>query len=104
MRLVRSLALAAVMSSALAAVPAVAQVSTAYRSAAPITPGTPVSSGDAVALACSAAGTLRLVMHDGSFLDFYAQQGTAIVDNLAVRDVNAAATTATCTVSVLRRS
>ena len=79
-----------------------AQTAKAYRSSSPITPGTAVPFGDGVALACSAAGTLRLVMQDGSFLDFYALQGTAIVDNLAVRDVNAAGTTATCTVSVLR--
>lgn len=83
-------------------VPAAAQTAKVYRSAAPITPGTAVPFGDGAALACSAAGTLRLVMQDGTFLDFYAQQGTAIVDNLAVRDVNAAGTSATCTVSVLR--
>lgn len=101
MRLVRSLALACLLAAPL---PALAQQSPVYRSSSPITPGTPVFPGDAVALACSAAGTLRLQMQDGSFLDFYAQQGTAIVDNLAVRDVSAAATTATCAVAVLRRS
>ncbi|MFG5120870.1 hypothetical protein [Methylorubrum sp. POS3] len=101
MRLVRTLALACAL---LAPLPVLAQsVVPAYRSAAPITPGTPVSSGDGVALACSVGGTLRLVMHDGSLLDFYAQQGTAIVDNLAVKDVSAAGTSATCSVTVLRR-
>ena len=74
-----------------------------YKAASPITPGTPVAPGDGVAIACSAAGMLRLVMVDGSFLDFYATQGTAIVDNLAVTGVSAAGTTATCSVSVLRR-
>lgn len=82
---------------------AFAQSAPAYRSAAPITPGTPVSSGDGVALACSAPGTLRLVMQDKSFLDFYALQGTAIVDNLSVTDVNAVASNAVCNVTVLRR-
>lgn len=97
----RSLILTAAM---LAAAPAVAQTVPAYRSAATINPGTPVPPGDAVALACSAAGTLRLVMANGGTLDFYALQGTAIVDSLAVRDVNAAATNATCTVAVLYRN
>lgn len=83
--------------------PAAAQTVTPYRAAAPITPGTPVPSGDGVALACSAPGTLRLVMQNGSFLDFYALQGTAIVDNLSVTDVNAAASNAVCNVTVLRR-
>lgn len=100
MRLVRPLALACAL---VAATPALAQTASVYRSAAPITPGTPVPSGDGVALACSNAGTLRLMMQDGSSLDFYAQQGTAIVDNLAIRDVVAAASTAVCAVTVLRR-
>ncbi len=100
MRLVRSLALACAL---LAAAPALAQTVPAYRGAAPITPGIEVSSGDGVALACSTAGTIRLVMHDGSLLGFYAQQGTAIVDNLAVKGVSVAGTTATCDVTVLRR-
>jgi hypothetical protein len=76
--------------------------SNVYSSASPITPGTAVQPGTGVAISCSAAGTLRLVMSDGSFLDLYATQGTAIIDNLSVKDVNAAGTTATCTVSVLR--
>jgi hypothetical protein len=79
-----------------------AQAAKAYRSSSPITPGTPVPFGDGVALACSVGGPVRLVMQDGSFLDFYATQGTAIIDNLAVKDVNAAGTTATCAVTVLR--
>ena len=102
MRLVRTLALACAL---LAPLPALAQLSQTftYRSASPITPGTPVPSGDGVAMACSAPGTLRLMMQDGSLLDFYAQQGTAIVDNLAVRDVVTSGTSATCAVTVLRR-
>jgi hypothetical protein len=98
----RSLVLGAAMALSLLASAAQAQTVKVYRSAAPITPGTPIAAGDGIALACSAAGTLRLVMQNGSFLDFYAQQGTAIVDNIAVSDVNAANTTATCTVTVLR--
>lgn len=100
-RIILALALAAGVSSF---VPAVAQAQTTkvYRSSTTITPGTPVPAGDAVALACSAAGMIRLVMQSGSSLDLYAQQGTAIIDNMAVSDVNAANTTATCTVSVLR--
>jgi hypothetical protein len=79
-----------------------AQTTKVYRSSSTITPGTPVPAGDGIALACSAAGTLRLIMQSGSSLDLYAQQGTAIIDSIAVQDVNAANTTATCTVSVLR--
>jgi hypothetical protein len=78
-----------------------AQPAKIYRSASTITPGTPVPAGDGVALACSAAGMIRLVLLYGT-LDLYAQVGTAIIDNIAVSDVNAANTTATCTVSVLR--
>lgn len=92
----------AVAALALLGTPALAQTARVYRSAAPITPGTPVPAGDGVALACSAAGNERLVMQDGTFLDLYATQGTAIIDNLSVKDVNAAGTTATCTVTVLR--
>jgi hypothetical protein len=95
-------AFGAALALALIGSAAAAQSAKAYRSASPITPGTSVPFGDGVALACSAAGTVRLVMQDGSFLDMYAVQGTAIVDNLAVRDVNAAGTNATCTVTVLR--
>jgi hypothetical protein len=73
-----------------------------YSSSSPITPGTPVSPGSGICIACSAPGNLRLVMSDRSFLDLYATQGTAIIDNIAAIDVNAAGTTATCTVSVLR--
>lgn len=79
-----------------------AQTAKIYSSASPITPGTPVAPGNGIALACSVGGNLRLVMSDGTFLDLYTIQGTAIIDNLSARDVNAAATTATCTVSVLR--
>jgi hypothetical protein len=97
----RSFLLAALL---LGPLPAASQTVAAYRSAATITPGTPVAPGDAVALACSVAGTIRLVMTNNSTLDFYALQGTAIVDNLAVKDVSASATTATCTVAVLYRN
>lgn len=100
MRLVRTLALACAL---LAPLPALSQQSSVYRSGSTITPGTPVQPGDGVALACSNGGTLRMMMQDGSLLDFFAQQGTAIVDNLAVRDVVASGTSATCIVTVLRR-
>jgi len=99
----RVLLLAALLLASVAPQPASAQQSPVYRSSSPITPGTPVQPGDAVAMACSNNGTLRLQMQDGSYIDFYALQGTAIVDNLAVRDVVAAFSTATCSVSVLRR-
>jgi hypothetical protein len=99
-RIFLALALAGVSSFVPAA--AEAQTTKVYRGATTITPGTPVPAGDGIALACSAAGTLRLVMQSGSTLDLYATQGTAIIDNIAVSDVNAAGTTATCTVSVLR--
>lgn len=74
-----------------------------YRSSSIITPGTPVAPGDGVAIACSAPGTLRLRMQEGSAMDVYALQGTAILDNLSVIDVVAVQTTATATVSVLRK-
>ncbi|MFC6790583.1 hypothetical protein ACFQE0_13800 [Methylobacterium komagatae] len=76
----------------------------AYRSSSPITPGTTVTAGDGVAIACSADGFVRLLMQEGSYLDVYAQTGTAIIDNLAVIGVDAPNTTATAKVSVLRRS
>lgn len=99
----RALLLAALLLTSVAPHPASAQQSPVYRSAAPITPGMPVPPGDAVLLACAATGILRLQMQDGSFADFYVLQGSAIVDNLAVRDVSAAASTASCNVTVLRR-
>lgn len=93
--------LLAVTALCLLAPAAQAQSARIYTQARPITPGTPVAPGYGIALACSAAGNERLVMSNGSFLDVYAQQGTAIIDNLSVKDVNAAATTAACTVTVL---
>lgn len=97
--------LAAAMALSLLASGAEAQQATRiYRSASPITPGTRVAAGAAVALACSAAGNERLIMDDGSFFDVYALVGTAIIDNLAVSGVNVAGTTATCTVTVLRNN
>lgn len=94
--------LCAVTAFSLLASSAEAQTAKAYYGATLIAPGTPVPPGSGVALACSAAGNLRLVMSDRSFLDLYATQGTAIIDNLSAIDVNAANTTATCAVSVLR--
>lgn len=78
------------------------QATKVYRSASPITPGTNVRSGNGIALACSAAGTVRLIMDDGSFFDVYALVSTAFIDNIAVTGVNVPGTTATCTVTVLR--
>lgn len=72
-----------------------------YTAARRITPGTGVSSGSGIVIACSAEGTVRLVMHDGSFLDVYVFPGTTKIDALAVKDVNVAGTTATATVSVV---
>lgn len=79
-----------------------AQAAGTYGHSDPITPGTNVQPGNGVALACTAAGNVRLIMQDGSFLDLYAQQGTAIIDHISAKGVNAAGTTATCAVSVLR--
>jgi len=76
----------------------------AYRSSLPITPGTNVAAGDGLCVACSSAGYVRLLMQDGSYLDIYAQQGTAIIDDLAVSGVDVANTTATAKIAVLRRS
>lgn len=98
----RSVLIGAVAALCLLASAAEAQTAKVYSSSSPVTPGTAVQPGTGVALSCSVAGTVRLVMSDGSFLDFYATQGTAIIDNMSVRDVNAAGTTGTCTVSVLR--
>lgn len=100
----RVLLLAALLLAGVAPQPASAQQAGAYRSASPITPGTPVPPGDAVLMSCSAPGNLRVQMQDGSFADFYVLQGSVVVDNFAVIGVNALATTATCTVAVLRRS
>jgi hypothetical protein len=75
----------------------------AYRSSSPITPGTTVRAGDGVCIACSVAGFVRLLMQEGSYLDVYAQPGTAIIDNIAVIGVDAANTTATAKVAVLRQ-
>ena len=98
----RRFLLPAITALCLLAPAAEAQTAKVYRSSSTITPGTAVPAGDGIALACSAAGNLRLIMQSGSSLDLYATQGTAIIDNIAVQDVNAANTTATCTVSVLR--
>lgn len=66
-----------------------------------ITPGTPVDPGAGVIIACSVAGKLTLVMKDGSLLETYATLGTSELVGYAVKDINAAGTTATATVSVV---
>lgn len=100
MRLPRLLALAALALAPVSIAPAMA--GDVYVASRTINPGTPVPTGGAgVALACSTSGTVRLVMANGSTLDLYAQQGTAIIDNMQIVDVQAAATNATCTVNVL---
>ncbi|WP_264046896.1 hypothetical protein [Methylobacterium flocculans] len=72
-----------------------------YTSARTITPGTSVSSGSGVGIACSAAGIVNLVLHDGSIYPVYATVGQGQIDNVAVRDVQAGGTTATAIVTVL---
>jgi len=72
-----------------------------YTSARPITPGTPVPSGSGVGIACSVAGLVNLIMHDGSIYPVYATVGHGQLDGIAVRDVQTAGTTATAVVSVL---
>ena len=47
-----------------------------------------MTAGDGVAIACSADGFVRLLMQEGSYLDVYAQTGTAIIDSLAVIGVD----------------
>lgn len=98
----RRMMLCAVAALSLLSAPALAQTTKFYGSSSPITPDTNVQPGNGVALGCSTAGMVRLIMQDGTFLDLYATQGTAIIDNLAVKGVSSAGTTATCAVSVLR--
>lgn len=75
-----------------------------YRSASTITPGTPVIPGDGIGVACESAGYLNLMMQDGSIFPIYAQGGaTGLFDNLAVRDVVTAGSTAVAKVTVLRK-
>ncbi|BAQ43976.1 hypothetical protein [Methylobacterium aquaticum] len=69
--------------------------------ARPITPGTIVRAGRGVVIACSAAGNVRLVMADGSFLDVYAGVGTAEFFGYAVVGVDGPGTTATAKVTVV---
>lgn len=73
---------------------------TPYTSARLVTPGTLGANGSAVCIACSAAGTVNLIMTDATVLTVYASVGTAIIDNLAVKGVQPGGT-ATATVSVL---
>lgn len=73
-----------------------------YQSAAVITPGTPVTAGRGVFIACTVAGTVRLKLGDGtSTLDVPVNVGPNIIDNIAVVDVVSGSTTATSVVSVL---
>lgn len=68
-----------------------------YTTARPITPGTPVSSGSGVGISgpSSAAGFVGLVMDDGSVFPAYFPGGqTYILDNVAVKGVDVASTTA----------
>lgn len=74
---------------------------TVYSHGKIITPGTPVVPGSRVLIAASVAGMVRLVLADGSFADIYAIVGTTEVPDLAVKDVNAAGTTATASITVL---
>lgn len=72
-----------------------------YTTARVITPGTPVSSGSGVGIACSADGIVNLVMHDGSIYPVRAKDGHGQIDDVAVKDVQVAGTTATAVVTVL---
>lgn len=66
-----------------------------------ITPGTPVTPGKAVFIACTGAGNVRLKLANGSILDVPVNPGPNHFENIGVQDVVAANTTATVVVSVL---
>ena len=66
-----------------------------------ITPGTPVAAGRRAFIACTAAGTVRLKLSNGSTLDVPVSVGPNLIDNVAVVDVVAANSTGTFVVSVL---
>lgn len=80
---------------------AVAQVS--YVDAATITPGTPVTAGQGVAIRCTAEGNVALKLSSGTTLIVAAKVGQSWIDNIAVTDVVAGSTTGTHVVSVLYR-
>lgn len=69
--------------------------------AAVITPGTPVTAGKRVFIACTVAGNVRLKLSNASTLDVPVNVGASMIDDVAVIDVVAANTTATAVVSVL---
>lgn len=75
-----------------------------YLGAETITPGTPVEPGVGVFIACTAAGNVRLLLANDSILDVPVAVGASMIDNLAVKDVVEADTTATAVVSVLVRA
>lgn len=72
-----------------------------YLGAVAITPGTPVTPGVGVFIACTVAGNVRLKLSNDSTLDVPVAVGASMIDNLAVKDVVAGSTTATAVVSVL---
>lgn len=74
---------------------------TPYVGAVLITPGTPVTPGRGVFIACTAPGSVRLLLSNDSTLDVPIAAGSSILDNFAVKDVVAANTSATVAVSVL---
>lgn len=72
-----------------------------YTTARKITPGALVDPGRGLIISCTGEGKIGLIMQDGSALEIYAYVGTSQLDGISVVSVNAAATTATATVSVV---
>lgn len=66
-----------------------------------ITPGTKVSPGTGVLIACTTAGNVALLLKGQTTLVVPVQVGANWIDNLAVIDVVAGSTTAVANVDVL---
>lgn len=94
----------AALVDALTGLPVSIGVPPPYLGAAAITPGTPVTPGAGVFIACTVAGNVRLKLANDSTLDVPVAVGASMIDNLAVRDVVPGNTTATAVVSVLVRA
>lgn len=73
----------------------------AYGVVRPITPGTNVTAGQAVLIACTVAGNQTLELSGGGTISVPVVVGATWIDNIAVIDAPASGTTATATVSVL---
>ena len=74
---------------------------TPYTAAAAITPGTAVTAGRAVLIACTTAGNQALKLSGGTTIIVPVAVGASILDNFAITDAPTSGTTATATVTVL---